>query len=255
MDDSQHLNTFAHFTNDEIKNIYLPVSFALTILYLPIFFLSIFNRYISKIFKWILAIPIIIYILIIPSFQPFRSIPVYNICIASIAVYYAQKIVEWMFIRQKEFNYWSFFDIHHELFYYRVYTLPISIKKFKKKKIKREIFHYGHVPFDRQLKSLIYLSCRTIQYYLIMDLFIFYVNQVFSTEFYQTYYQKFLGIQIIVNQLAGSIVYLLMMFNYEIFRYMICLTLNRPLNLIPELFQQPYRAISPSDFWLRWHQM
>ncbi|CAF2791469.1 unnamed protein product [Rotaria sp. Silwood2] len=255
MDCLLHLNSLLLSTIDDVKQIYLPTSLALAALYFPIFLLSIFNRSISKISKWILTIPIVIYLLIIPTCQPFCHIPLFNTCIASFGIYYAEKICEWFLIRRKEFHRWSFFDIHHELFYYRVYTLPISIKKLKKKKKKKEIIFSGPIHYDKHFISLIYISCRIIQYYLLFDLVIFFINEAFSTEFYQKYYKKFLFIQIIVNQSSGFIVYLLFALNYDILRYVLCLIFNRPLKLMPELFQQPYRAISPADFWSRWHQV
>ncbi|CAF4676444.1 unnamed protein product, partial [Rotaria sp. Silwood2] len=205
MDCLLHLNSLLLSTIDDVKQIYLPTSLALAALYFPIFLLSIFNRSISKISKWILTIPIVIYLLIIPTCQPFCHIPLFNTCIASFGIYYAEKICEWFLIRRKEFHRWSFFDIHHELFYYRVYTLPISIKKLKKKKKKKEIIFSGPIHYDKHFISLIYISCRIIQYYLLFDLVIFFINEAFSTEFYQKYYKKFLFIQIIVNQSSGFI--------------------------------------------------
>lgn len=249
----QHLNRFLLSTMDDITQIYLPASVALTVLYFPILILSIFNRSITKISKWIITIPIVVYLLFIPMCQPFCSIPIFNTCIASVAIYYAQKVCEWLLIRRNEFKRWSFFDIHHELFYYRVYTQPFSVKKLKKKK--KEIFFTGPINYDRHLKSLIYISCHIIQYYLLIDLVIYLINGVFSTEFYEKYYKKSLAIKIIINQSSGYIVYLLFMINYDLLRYFLCLILNRPLKFMPDLFQQPYRAISPADFWSRWHQV
>ena len=72
---------------------------------------------------------------------------------------------------------------------------------------------------------------------------------------YEKYYKKYLSVQIIINQLSGCIVYLVFMINYEILRHTLCLIFNRPLEIIPDLFRQPYRAISSVDFWSRWHQM
>ncbi|CAF1288459.1 unnamed protein product [Adineta steineri] len=183
----QYLIHCIHSNINDIKQIYLPTSIAVTALYLPIFLLSIFNQSITKLSKWILTIPIVIYLLFIPMYQPVRSIPLFNSCIAGIAIYYVQKVCEWLLIRRNEFHQWSFFDIQHELFYYRVYTQSV--------------------------------------------------------------------IQIIINQLGGCVVYLFLMFNYEIVRHTLCLLLNRPLELIPDLFNKPYRAISPIDFWSRWHQI
>lgn len=253
MDHSPYLNNFVLFIIKDIKQIYLPTSLAITALYLPIFLLSIFNHSISKISKWILAIPIVIYLLFIPTCQPVRSIPIFSTCTAGIAIYYAQKVCEWILIRRNEFHQWSFFDIQHELFYYRVYTQAVSVKKLNKKR--KEIFFTGPIDFDQHINSLIYISCNIITYYLLLDLVIYLMNEIFSTDFYEKYYKKYLSVQIIVNQLSGCIVYLFFMVNYEILRHTLCFIFNRPLELIPDLFRQPYRAISSVDFWSRWHQM
>jgi len=245
----QHLNNSIFVAIDDIKQIYLPTSLALTALYLPIFFLSILNHLILKISKWILTISIIIYLLLIPTCQLIRSIPLFNAFIAGLAIYYAQKIYEWILIRRNEFQQWSFFDIQHELFYYLVYTQPINIKKLNK--IKKEIFFTGSIQYDKHLKSLIYITCNIIKYYLLLDLSIYLINKVFHTNFYEKYFL----IRFFINQLSGWIVYFFLNFNYEIVRYTLCFIFNRPLELIPDLFQQPYRAISPSDFWSRWHQV
>jgi hypothetical protein len=251
MEYSQPLINFLFFIIDDIRYIYLPSSLAITALYFPIFLLSILNH--SNLSKWILTIPTVIYLLLIPTYPPVRVIPILNTCIASIAVYYAQKVCEWILIRRNEFNQWSFLDIQHELFYYRVYTQPISVKKFNQ--YKKEIFFTGPIQVDKHLKSLIYISCNIIKYYLLFDLIIHITTDIFSTDFYEKYYKKYLLVQIILNQLSGCIVFLFYMINYEILRHTLCLLFNRPLELIPDLFRQPYQAVSPIDFWSRWHQV
>ncbi|CAF1374590.1 unnamed protein product [Adineta steineri] len=250
----QYLIHCIHSNINDIKQIYLPTSIAVTALYLPIFLLSIFNQKITKLSKWILTIPIVIYLLFIPMYQPVRSIPLFNSCIAGIAIYYVQKVCEWLLIRRNEFHQWSFFDIQHELFYYRVYTQSVSIKKLDKKK-KKEIFFTGPIQFNKHAQSLIDISCNIIKYYVLLDFVIYSLHEIFSTDFYENYYKKYLLVQIIVNQLGGCVVYLFLMFNYEIVRHTLCLLFNRPLELIPDLFNEPYRAISPVDFWSRWHQI
>jgi len=245
----QHMTRFLFIILDDIKQIYLPTGLAMTALYVPIFFLSIFNQSILKISKWILTIPIVIYLLLIPTCQFIRSIPLFNTCIAAIAIYYAQKVCEWILIRRNEFYQWSFFDIQHELFYYLVYTQPVNIKKFNK--IKKEIFFTGPIQYDKHFKSLIYITCNIIKYFLLVDLLIYLMSKILNTDFYE----KYLLIRILINLLSGCIVYLFFMINYEIVRHTLCFIFNRPLELIPDLFRQPYRAISPSDFWSRWHQM
>jgi hypothetical protein len=249
----KYLNNFLLSTITDIKQIYLPTSLAITALYLPIFLLSIFSHLILKISKWIVTIPIVIYLLLIPTCPPVCSIPLFNTCTAGLAIYYTQKVCEWILIRRNEFHQWSFFDIQHELFYYRVYTQPVSVRKLNK--TKKEIFFSGPIQFDKHANSLIHISCNIIKYYLLFDLVIYLINEIFSTDFYEKYYKEYLSVQIIVNQLSGCVVYLFLMLNYEILRHTLCLVLNRPLELIPDLFRQPYRAISPSDFWSRWHQV
>jgi hypothetical protein len=249
----KYLNNFLLSTITDIKQIYLPTSLAITALYLPIFLLSIFSHLILKISKWILTIPIVLYLLLIPTCPPVCSIPLFNTCTAGIAIYYAQKVCEWILIRRNEFHQWSFFDIHHELFYYFVYAQSVPLKSFKNKR--KEIIFRGPIQCDKQLKSLIYISFNIIKYYLSLDLIIYLITQVFSTNFYEKYYKNYLLIQIIINQSSGGIIYLCFMVNYEILRSILCSTLNRPLELIPDLFRQPYLAISPIDFWSRWHQM
>jgi hypothetical protein len=245
----QHLNNFLFIIIDDIKQIYLPTSLAITALYLPIFCLSILNHLILNISKWIVTIPIVIYLLLIPTCQFIRAIPLFNTFIAMIAIYYAQKVCEWILIRRDEFQKWSFIDIQHELFYYRVYTQPVNIRKLNK--TRKEIFFTGSIQYNKHLQSLIYISCNIIKYYLLLDLIIYLMNQIFSTDFYEKYFL----IRIFINQLSGWIVYFFLSINYEILRYTLCFIFNRPLELMPNLFQRPYRAISPSDFWSRWHQM
>jgi hypothetical protein len=249
----QYLNSFLLFIIDELKYIYLPTGLTITALYLPIFLLSLLNHSISKVSKWILTIPIVIYLLLIPTYQPVHSTPILNACTACIAIYYSQKVCEWILIRRNEFDQWSFFDIQHELYYYRVYTQPVSLKNFNK--TRKEIFFTGPIQVNNHLKSLIHISYNIIKYYLLLDLIIYLTTEVFSTNFYEKYYKNYLFIRIIINQSSGCIVYLCFMLNYEILRYILCSILNRPLELIPDLFRQPYRAISPIDFWSRWHQM
>ncbi|UJR09467.1 hypothetical protein I4U23_013705 [Adineta vaga] len=247
MDYSHYLNDFIFFIINDIKYIFLPTGLASLALYIPIFLLSIFNRSIFKISKWILTSSIVLYLLLLPTYSFIRSVPVFNACIAGLAIYYAQKVCEWILIRRNEFSQWSFFDIQHELFYYRVYIQAVPIKKLKKK----EIFFSGPIQFDQHLYSLIYLSRNIIKYYLLLDLTIFLINEVVRTEFYE----KYLSIQMFVNLLSGCIVYFYLSMNYEMFRHSLCLLFNRPLALIPDLFHKPYLAVSPIDFWSRWHQI
>jgi hypothetical protein len=244
-----YLNNFVFVIIDDIKKIYLPTGLAISALYLPIFLLSIFNHSISKISKWILTISIVTYLLLLPSYPPIRAIPLFNTCIAGLAIYYAQKVCEWILIRSNEFQHWSFLDIQHELFYYRVYTQPISVKKFNQ--TKKEIFFTGPIQYTKHFQSLIYLSCNIIKYSLLLDVILNLLSRIFRTDLYENYFL----IRILINQFSGCIVYIFLLINYEIVRHTLCLICNRPLELIPELFRQPYRAISPSDFWSRWHQM
>ena len=181
----QHLNSFIFFIIDDIKHIYLPTSLVLIALYFPIFLLSVFNHSISNISKWTVTIPIVIYLLFIPLWQPIRSIPIFNTCIAAIAIYYAQKVCEWFLIRRNEFHQWSFFDIHHELFYYLVYTQSVPLKNLITNV--KEIIFTGPIQCDKHLKSLIYISFNIIKYYLLLDLIIYLITQVFSTNFYEKY--------------------------------------------------------------------
>ena len=253
MDCLQYLNTFLFYFITDIKQIYMPTGLILTTLYLPIFLLSVLNHSLSNISKWILTIPIVIYLLLIPTYRPAHSIPIFDAAIALVAIYYAQKVCEWILIRRNEFHQWSFFDIQHELFCYRVYTQPISIKKFDK--YKKEIFFTGPIQWDKHFKSLTATLCNIIKYSLLLDLAVYLMNECFSTYFYEEYYKKYFLIRIFINQFSGCLVYLCFMVNYEIFRYGAGLVLNRPFELMPDLFRQPYRAISPIDFWSRWHQM
>lgn len=244
------LYKFIFVVIDDIKQIYLPTGLAVTAIYLPIFFLSLLNHFILKISKWILTIPLVIYLLLIPTYSSIRTIPIFKPCIAGIAIYFVQKICEWLLIRRNEFQQWSFFDIQHELFYYRVYTQPLPIKKFNK--IKKEIFFTGPIQYNQHVISLIYISYKIIKYYLLFDLTLYLINKIFN---HTNLYEKYFLLRILINQSSGLIVYLFLNLNYEIVRHTLCFIFNRPLELIPDLFRQPYRAISPSDFWSRWHQM
>lgn len=235
---------------DDIKQVYLPTSLALIVIYLPIFFLSLLNHWKLNISKWILTIPIVIYLLLIPLHPSIRTIPIFHPCIAGISIYLVQKIYEWLSIRRNEFNQWSFFDIQHELFYYRIYTKSLPINKFHK--IRKEIFYTGPIQYSQHILSLIYITFNIIKYYLLLDLILYLLNQIFN---HSNLYEQYFLIRIFINQLSGVFIYSFINLNYEIFRYILCLIFNRPLELMPDLFRQPYRAISPSDFWSRWHQM
>ncbi|CAF1687329.1 unnamed protein product, partial [Adineta ricciae] len=79
---------------------------------------------------------------------------------------------------------------------------------------------------------------------------VFLLNEVFSRDLYEKYFI----VQFFVNLLSGCAVYSFLSLNYDILRHVLCLWLNRPLELMPELFDEPYRAVSPIDFWSRWHQ-
>ena len=253
MDCLQHLNTILGCIINDVKQIYLPISLALIALYLPIFLLSLLNLSIKNISKWILTIPIVLYLLIIPTYQPIRAISIFNTCVASVAIYYAQKVCEWILFRRNEFHQWSFFDIHHELYYYRVYGQPISVRNLNKKK--KKIFFAGSIQYDQHFKSLIYISFNIIKFRLLIDLVLYLTFQIFHSHFYENYYKKYLFIRIVANQLSGCLVYVFLEFNNNIVRYILCVFLNRPLEFMPDLFRQPYGAISPADFWSRWHQM
>ena len=87
---------------------------------------------------------------------------------------------------------------------------------------KKEIFFTGPIQYDKHFKSLVYLSFNIIQSYLFIDLFVFIINEIFSSEFYVNYYDKCLLIRIIINLLCGSLVYLLFTINYDIIRYSLC---------------------------------
>ena len=244
----EYLNTFVLMIIDDVKYIYAPTILAISALYLPIFLLSIFSHSILRVSKWILAIPIIIYLLLIPAHPSIRTIPLFNTSVAGIAVYYAQKVSEWILIRGKEFQQWSFVDIHHELFHYLVYIQPISLKRLNQ--TQKQIFFTGPIQYHHHFYSLIYLSYHIIQSSLLFDLLVYFMGQIFSTDLYEKYFLIRIG----VNLASGCMVYLFLTIIYEIGRHTLCLFFNRPLELIPDLFRQPYRAISPSDFWARWHQ-
>jgi hypothetical protein len=229
---------------EDIKYIYTPTILAITALYIPIFILSIL-----RISTWIPAIPIVIYLLMIPTYPTIRIIPIYNTAIAGLAVYYAQKVCEWLLIRRNEFHQWSFLDIHHELYFYLVYIQHVNLKKLNP--TKKQIFFTGPIQYTKHFNSLIYLSWNILQHYLLFDLTIYLLIQILNTDLYEKYF----FIRILINLFSGYVIYLFLTINYEIIRHTLCLIFNRPLELIPELFRQPYRAISPSDFWARWHQM
>ncbi len=245
----ENLTNFVWTIIDDVKEIYLPTVLGLTALYLPVFLLALLKHSILKISKWFLTIPIVVYLLLVPTCQSIRVLPLLNTCIAGIAIYYAQKVCEWILIRRDEFSQWTFFDIHHELFYYRVYTQPVKVKKLNPRK--KEIFFTGSIQYMKHFTSLIYISLNIIRYYALLDLFIHILNEIFSTDLYE----KSLFIRILVNQASGWMVYLFITLIYEISRHILCLIFNRPLELIPDLFRQPYQATSPIDFWSRWHQM
>ena len=250
---SQSIIIFAQSRVDDITQIYWPTGMALGILYIPIFLLSILNHSISNLSKWFLALPIVFYLLFIPTYLPVRAIPMFGTCVGSIGIYYAQKVCEWILVRRNEFNQWSFLDIHHELFHYRLYTHPISVRKFEK--TKKEIYFTGPIEYQTHRRTLFSLTCNIIKYFLLLDLSIYITSEAFSTEFHKKYYEPYLAVRILINQLSGCIVFLLFMINYELFRYILCLVLNRPLALMPDLFRQPYLAVSPADFWSRWHHV
>jgi hypothetical protein len=234
---------------EDIKHIYVPTILAITALYVPIFLLSIFNHSILRISKWILTIPIVIYLLVIPTYPSIRNTPIFNTLIAGLAIYYAQKVCEWLVIRRNEFYQWSFFDIHHELYFYRVYIQSVDLKKLNQ--TRKQIFFTGPIQYNKHFQSLIYLSWSIIKNYLLFDLVLYLISQILKTDLYE----KCFFVRILINLSSGYIVYLLLTINYEIVQYILCLIFNRPLELIPDLFREPYRAISPSDFWSRWHQM
>jgi hypothetical protein len=205
----------------DIKDIYAPTILATTALYIPIFFLSIF-----RISNWFFAIPI----------HPIiRSVPLFNTAIAGLAAYYAQKVCEWLLIRRNEFHQWSFSDIHHELYFYRIYTQSINLRKLNP--TRKQIFYTGSIQF--------------IKHYLLFDMAIYLLIRILNTDLYERYF----FMKILINLFSGWVIYLFLTIQYEIIRYTFCLIFNRPLEMIPTLFRQPYRAISPSDFWTRWHQM
>ena len=249
----QPIIRFVHSNVDDIIQIYWPTTIALGILYIPIFLLSILNHSISNLSKWFLTLPIVFYLLFIPTCLPVRAIPLFGTCVGSIGIYYAQKVCEWILVRRNEFSQWSFLDIHHELFHYRVYTHPISVRKFEKNK--KEIFFTGPIEYQQHRRTLFSITCNIIKYYLLLDLSIYITSEAFSTEFHKNYYEPYLFVRILINQLSGCIVFLLFTINYELFRCILCLVFNRPLALMPDLFRQPYLAVSPTDFWSRWHHV
>ena len=243
-----YLNDVLSLVFNDAKHIYLPTSVALTAVYLPIFLLAIFKHFLTRIPRWVLTIPIVTYLLLLPTHPSIRSIPLINMSIAGIAVYNAQKICEWILVRREEFQQWSYFDTHHELFFYRVYTHPVSLRKFEQRK--KALFYTGPIEYLKHFRSLILLSYRIIQYYLLLDLLIFFLGQIFATDLYEKYFL----VRILINQTSGLLVYFFLSIIYEITRFNLCLFYNRPLESMPDLFQEPYRAISPTDLWARWHQ-
>jgi hypothetical protein len=250
---SEHIIDFIRSNIDDIQHIYFPTSVALASLYIPIFLLSTLNHSILSLSKWCLVLPIVFYLVLLPTCLPVRTIPLFGTCVGSIGIYYAQKVCEWILVRRNEFNQWSFLDIQHELFHYRVYTHPISVKKFDRNK--KEIFFTGPIDYDKHFRTLVSMTGNIFKYYLLLDLAVHVTSAAFSTEFHRRYYEQYLFIRILVNQLSGCIVFLLFTINYELLRYFLCLIFNRPLELMPDLFRQPYLAVSPADFWSRWHHV
>lgn len=231
-----------------MSNIYLSTIAGLVGIYLPIFLLAIFNHSIERISRWVLIIPSVSFLLLLPTHPSIRRIPLVNMSIAGMAGYNAQKICEWIFVRREEFHQWSFWDIHHELCFYHIYTHPISLRKFDERK--KVVFYNGPIQYHKHLQSLIFLSSRIIRYYLLFDLLFYLLGQIFTTDLYERYFL----IRIVINLSCGWLVYFFLLIIYENGRFHLCLLLNRPLEFIPDLFQEPYRARSPSDFWTRWHQ-
>lgn len=247
------LISFVQSNIDDCVKIYWPTLIAMGILYLPIFFLSILNHSISNFSRWLLTLPIVFYLLFIPTCLPVRAIPLFGTCVGSIGIYYAQKVCEWMLIRRQEFSQWSFFDIHHELLHYRVYTKPVGVKQLEKEK--KEIICPKPIQYKKHLTTLCSIFANIVRYYLLLDVFIYLNSAAFSTDFYQNYYQSHLFVRIVVNQLSGCIVFLLFTINYEFVRCFLYIACNRPLEMIPDIFRRPYLAVSPSDFWSRWHHV
>ena len=233
---------------DDIKNIHLPTILALIAIYLPIFLLAIFNHRIERISRWILLVPSVFFLLVLPTHPFVRRIPLINMSIAGLAVYNAQKVCEWLAIRREEFQQWSFIDIHHELCFYRIYTHPIGLRKFHERK--KAIFYNGPIQYHQHWQSLILLSTRIIRYYLLFDLLVYALGLIFATDLYERWF----FLRMLINLSAGWLVYFFLQIIYESSRFILCLFFNRPLQFIPDLFQEPYRAVSPTDFWTRWHQ-
>lgn len=229
---------------DCFVNIFFPTGFVFLALYFPIFLLSIFNQSIVHLSKWILLIPILIYLLYIPFYPLIREIPFFHICIAGLTIYYAQKICEWLLIRRNEFHSWTFFDIQHELFFYRIYY-EINSKN-------KRIFYSKSIHVIHHFKSLIYLQLNIFKYLILLIILIYLLKEILLHHLHEQY----ILIRIIINPFGGLFVYFFLSINYEIYRFNVCLFFNRPLEFMPDLFNQPYRANSPSDFWNnRWHQM
>lgn len=253
MDDSHHLTHLLSFVIDDLVRLFLPTGAAFVALHVPIVLVCACHRFVSKVPAWALIAPLLIYLLTLPACSLFRSAPALNMCVASMAIYYAQKVCEWMLVRRDEFQQWSFWDVHHELFYYRVYTQPVTLTKLQGKR--KEIFFSGPIQFDRHAHSVMCISVNVVFYYLFFDASIWLMTEAFSAVDRAKRYRKHLVVQILVNHLGGCVLYSFLMLNYEMLRHTLCFLLNRPLELIPDLFRQPYRATSPMDFWARWHQM
>ena len=236
-------------TIDCFVNILLPTGFACLAVYFPIFLLSIFNHSIVHLSKWFLILPNLIYLLFIPFCPYIRQIPFFHVCIAGLAIYFAQKICEWICIRRNEFHTWTFFDIQHELFFYRVYYQSKPINELETKH--RRIFYSGPIDIRQHFKSLIYLQWNIIKYTLILLFLIYILHEIISHDLHEEH----ILIRILINPFGGLFIYFFLSINYEICRFSLCLFFNRPLEFIPNLFNQPYRANSPSDFWNRWHRM